>query len=106
MVTRDGFDVCRKVKILMNEEVELIRWNGEDDGEMKNAIESDSSAVNVGRNGDSDISNPQKKAVTTIQVLHLSRPLVGGVDAPDSSEEVAEVSFFFIVLWCKMRRLK
>ncbi len=97
MVTRDGFDICRKVKILINEEVELIRWNDEDEDEMRNAIESDSRTVNVKRDGDNDISNPQEKAATTIQVLHLSRPLVGGVDAPDGSEEVAEVSFFFIL---------
>ncbi len=81
----------------MSEEVKVIRWN--EDEEMNNAIERDSSAVNVKRNGNAAVSNPEKQAFTTLRILHLSRPLVGGVDAPDSSEEVAEV---IVVFYCLM----
>ncbi len=96
MVTSDGFDIYRNVKIIMNEELEVITWSHEDEEGMDSVIESDSSStVGIKGKGGSDISKPPKKTVATIQVLHLSRPLVGGVDAPDSSEEIAEVSSSF-----------
>ncbi len=77
----------------MSEEVKVIRWS-KDEEINNNAIERDSSAENEKKNSNATVSNPEQQAFTTIHVLHLSRPLVGGVDAPDSSEEVAEVICF------------
>ncbi len=106
VVTLDGFNVYREARILMSEKVKVLGSN-EDEEVKNNTIEMDSSTVNVkpnGGNGNDATLNPHKSEFMTIQVIHLNRPLMGGVDAPDSSEEVAEVNeLFFSLSHCAKR---